>query len=204
MLRPGDDFLASAKKLGGLKLYGQSKLVSGKKNNQCHPSSDIGRCFSSAALQGNILFSNELARRYGGDGIVSISLHPGNFATDLGSDASLAMKIFGRLITYPLSYGPITSLYAGTAPAAGELNGKVGSPTSRIRPCYVTMNNLHPMNLFSISPPGHASRSHIRRHSIQSSRRNCGNGVKNKSRTSRTPLLAYRLCLSIYSSFWAI
>jgi hypothetical protein len=30
MLRPGDDFLASAKKLGGLKLYGQSKLVSGK------------------------------------------------------------------------------------------------------------------------------------------------------------------------------
>lgn len=29
-LRPGDDYLAQAKKLGGLKLYGQSKLV---KNN---------------------------------------------------------------------------------------------------------------------------------------------------------------------------
>jgi len=31
ILRPGDDFLALAKKIGGLKLYGQSKLVRGEK-----------------------------------------------------------------------------------------------------------------------------------------------------------------------------
>ena len=28
-------------------------------------------------------------------------------------------------MTYPVSHGAITPLYAGTAPAAGELNGKV-------------------------------------------------------------------------------
>ena len=36
------------------------------------------------------------------------------------------MKLFGRVITYPVPYGAITSLYAGTSPAAAELNGKVG------------------------------------------------------------------------------
>ena len=35
------------------------------------------------------------------------------------------MKLFGWVITYPISYGVITSLYAGTSPAAAELNGKV-------------------------------------------------------------------------------
>jgi hypothetical protein len=29
-------------------------------------------------------------------------------------------------MSYDVSYGAITPLYAGTAPAAGELNGKVG------------------------------------------------------------------------------
>jgi len=36
------------------------------------------------------------------------------------------MKLFGRVITYPVPYGAITSLYAGTSPAGAELNGKVG------------------------------------------------------------------------------
>jgi len=98
-LAPGGDYLEAAKKLGALKLYGQSKL-------------------------GNILFSNELARKYGDEGIVSISLHPGNIRTDLGRHMGFFQQILGRMMTYPVSYGTITPLYAGTAPAAGELNGK--------------------------------------------------------------------------------
>jgi len=35
-------------------------------------------------------------------------------------------------VTYPVSYGAITSLYMVTAPASGELNGKVGISASRI------------------------------------------------------------------------
>ena len=46
--------------------------------------------------------------------------------------ASSFLQLVGRLIRYPVSYGAITSLYAGTAPAAGELNGKVSVPASRI------------------------------------------------------------------------
>ena len=54
------------------------------------------------------------------------------------------MKIFGRLITYPLTYGPITSLYAGTAPAASELNGKVGPQDMLVSCC----NDSHVITLF--------------------------------------------------------
>jgi len=37
----------------------------------------------------NILFTNELQRRYGADGIVSYSLHPGNVATELARHFTL-------------------------------------------------------------------------------------------------------------------
>ena len=61
---------------------------------------------------------------------MSISVHPGNINTDLARNASSFVKILGRIITYPVSYGAINSLYAGTSPAAGELNGKVSIPAS--------------------------------------------------------------------------
>ena len=62
---------------------------------------------------------------------MSISLHPGAIKTDLARHpGSLAQRV-GRLMTYSVSYGAITPLYAGTAPAAGELNGKVSIPASR-------------------------------------------------------------------------
>ncbi|KAH9991995.1 hypothetical protein BJV74DRAFT_835662 [Russula compacta] len=102
-----DDYIAVGKKVGATTLYGQSKL-------------------------GNVLFSNELARRYGDENIVSISLHPGTITTDLGRNAGSLMKIAGRLMTYPVSYGAITSLYAGTASAAGELNGKYLTAWARV------------------------------------------------------------------------
>lgn len=34
-------------------------------------------------MQGNVVFSNELARRYGDQGIISISLNPGNINSEL-------------------------------------------------------------------------------------------------------------------------
>ncbi|KAI0305197.1 NAD-binding protein [Multifurca ochricompacta] len=106
-LATGNDALEARKKLGTSKLYGQSKM-------------------------GNILFSNELARRYGSEGIVSISLHPGSINTDLSRHASGLVQRIGRLVTYEVSYGAINSLYAGTAPAAAELNGKFLTPWARL------------------------------------------------------------------------
>ncbi|KAH9179024.1 NAD(P)-binding protein [Lactarius sanguifluus] len=106
-LAPGNDSLEARKKLNTTKLYGQSKL-------------------------GNILFSNELARRYGAEGIVSTSLHPGAINTDLARHTSSLLQRFGRIVTYDVSYGAITSLYAGTAPDAGELNGKYLTAWARV------------------------------------------------------------------------
>jgi NAD(P)-dependent dehydrogenase (short-subunit alcohol dehydrogenase family) len=104
---PGNNSLEAREKLGTIKLYGQSKL-------------------------GNILFSNELARRYGGEGIVSISLHPGVIKTDLTRYLGTLVQRLGRMIAYPVSYGAISSLYAGTAPAASELNGKYLTTWARV------------------------------------------------------------------------
>lgn len=123
--------------------------------------------------KGTIFFSNELARRYEGEGVVSIALHPG---TDISRHAGTLMHRMGRFFKYALFYvvscgdmsflkeetravsgfaqetsavtggslptgatpslppldagdhSALTSLYAGTAPPAGELNGKVSHP----------------------------------------------------------------------------
>ena len=133
-----------------------------------------------------MLFRSELARRYGGEGVVSISLHPGAINTDLTRHSGTIVQRVGRMLTYPVSYGAISSLYAGTAPAAGELNGKVSIPSSRIGP-HVT--NLH-LLYHSISPPGHGSHFQMVRRWIPSWERSCGIGVKSRSKTSSSFLAA--------------
>jgi len=149
----GDDSVEEREKLGPVKLFGQSKT-------------------------GTILFSNELAKRYGSEGIVSVSLNPG---TDISRQAGSLVERIGRLLKYALYYviscgdlnfleeesramaesaenahatvrgavadladgelpkidvsnthGAITSLYAGTASAAGELNGKYLTAWARV------------------------------------------------------------------------
>ncbi|KAH9005647.1 NAD-P-binding protein [Lactarius hatsudake] len=106
-LGPGNDSLEARKKFNVTKLYGQSKL-------------------------GNVLFSNEFARRYGAEGIVSTSLHPGTIHTDLTRNSNFLVQFLMRLATHDVSYGAITSLYAGTASAAGELNGKYLTAWARV------------------------------------------------------------------------
>ncbi|KAI0253325.1 NAD(P)-binding protein [Lactifluus subvellereus] len=97
-------------------------LASG--NDSLEPRTKLGTRLYGQSKMGNILFSNELARRYGGEGIVSSALHPGSINTDLARYTGSLVQRIGRLVTYSVSYGAITSLYAGTAPDAGELNGK--------------------------------------------------------------------------------
>jgi retinol dehydrogenase-12 len=131
----GNGSLGARKELGTTRLYGQSKLVKAMPPQLILTRYLINPLF----LQGNILFSNELARRYGGEGIVSISLNPGAIKTGLTRHLGLFLQVVGRLvgllILYSVSYGAISSLYAGTASAAGELNGKVSIPASRILCC---------------------------------------------------------------------
>jgi len=79
----------------------------------------------------NVVFANELARRYGSEGIVSTSLHPGLIRTELGRHSGLmafGTRLLGNVVD-PL--GATTQLYAGTAPEAASLNGKYLIPWAR-------------------------------------------------------------------------
>ncbi|KIK55258.1 hypothetical protein GYMLUDRAFT_47987 [Collybiopsis luxurians FD-317 M1] len=88
------------RKMQGMLLYGQSKT-------------------------GNILFSNELAKRYGEKGIVSISLHPGSVRSELGRHGpELVMRFIHWALFYPEEFGGLGPLYAATAPECDEYNGK--------------------------------------------------------------------------------
>lgn len=81
----------------------------------------------------NIVFSNELARRYGDHGIVSTSLNPGNLKTNLnGHVLDWPKKLFLALLQiYPAEWGALTQLWAGTSPEGAKLNGKFLIPWAR-------------------------------------------------------------------------
>ncbi|KAK7062055.1 NAD-P-binding protein [Favolaschia claudopus] len=99
-LQKGDAALRMRKKLTGTRLYGQSKL-------------------------GMVLISNELARRYGDQGVISISLHPGGVKSELLRNVHpIIAWIVDKIRLYPVSLGIITSLYAATSEEAEKMNGE--------------------------------------------------------------------------------
>ncbi|QRV81922.1 short chain dehydrogenase [Ceratobasidium sp. AG-Ba] len=100
---------ARRQKLGSQKLYSQSKWA-------------------------NITLSNELARRYGAQGVVSMSLHPGVIRTELQRHMSVGKvteTLFGGMLS-PVSLGVLTPLYAGTAPEGAKLSGQYLIPWCRL------------------------------------------------------------------------
>ncbi|KAL1685471.1 hypothetical protein GGG16DRAFT_129381 [Schizophyllum commune] len=81
---------------------------------------------------GNIVFANELARRYGDQGIVSTSLNPGNLSSNLFREVNpIVVKLMQWTVMYPVPFGALTQLYAGTM-GGRELNGKYLIPWARI------------------------------------------------------------------------
>ncbi|KAF9233596.1 hypothetical protein BU15DRAFT_79947 [Melanogaster broomeanus] len=81
---------------------------------------------------GNIVFSAELKRRYGDQGIVSTSLNPGPIRTEISRHGGSLVKVMMNWAFYDVSYGAITQLYAGTVPDGASLNGKYLIPWARI------------------------------------------------------------------------
>ncbi|KAG9045160.1 hypothetical protein FS837_006928 [Tulasnella sp. UAMH 9824] len=108
------------RKMSRWNLYGQSKLRIPKM---------IGVLFDA---QGNIVFSNELAKRYGSQGIISHSLMPGAVKTDLQRHApSLLLGLLGWTL-HPVELGALTQLWAGTSPEAVDPNGGYFIPWARV------------------------------------------------------------------------
>ncbi|KAG5648353.1 hypothetical protein DXG03_004925 [Asterophora parasitica] len=81
----------------------------------------------------NVVFSNELARRYADEGIVSTALNPGNLESELGRHVNpIVMKIVdfeercfqSWVAYYPVPLGALTQLYAGTSAEGVDFSGK--------------------------------------------------------------------------------
>ncbi|KDQ11791.1 hypothetical protein BOTBODRAFT_162426 [Botryobasidium botryosum FD-172 SS1] len=80
---------------------------------------------------GNVVVAQELARRYGGEGIVTSSVNPGNLKTDLQRYQTGVQKWFTELLLHPAPLGALTQLYAGTSPEGADFNGKYLIPWAR-------------------------------------------------------------------------
>ncbi|KAF5340714.1 hypothetical protein D9611_007438 [Ephemerocybe angulata] len=81
---------------------------------------------------GNTMVANELAERYGEQGIISCSLNPGNIRTELRRHMSPTVEnILGVLTLYPPHLGALTQLWAGTSPEGASMNGKYLVPWAR-------------------------------------------------------------------------
>jgi len=87
----------------------------------------------SQANSGKILYSFALARRYGDQGIVSVSVHPGSVNTSVfRSTSGFVKKIFDLLFVSPLWYGMLSPCFAATTPDPAAINGKHIIPWARI------------------------------------------------------------------------
>ncbi|KAG8791528.1 hypothetical protein FRC12_008954 [Ceratobasidium sp. 428] len=88
---------------------------------------------------GNVLFSNQLAKRYADQGIISVSVHPGFIKTEVSRNMNiphwvqaLVMLLFWEISVFPPSQGALTQLYAGTVPEVKPLNRKFLVPWARV------------------------------------------------------------------------
>jgi retinol dehydrogenase-12 len=96
---------------------------------------------------GNVLLSNELARRYARDGVVSVALNPGNLDSELqrhltGVRAFVVVRppmlscmpllsAAQSKVVHPAQFGALTQLWAGTSAAGLQMNGKYLWPWAR-------------------------------------------------------------------------
>ncbi|KAJ7761575.1 NAD-P-binding protein [Mycena maculata] len=95
------------KKVGASMLYAQSKF-------------------------GNVVFSNELQRRYADQNVISVSLNPGNLKTELQRHIPGLMRKLTDLTLYPVPLGALTQLWAGTTDEGATLGGKYLIPWARV------------------------------------------------------------------------
>lgn len=71
----------------------------------------------STSKLGNYLHATEFAARHRGDGVVSVSLNPGNLDSDLWrTQGRFAHWLMRKTVLYPTVYGAYTCLFAALSP----------------------------------------------------------------------------------------
>ncbi|KAJ1309496.1 hypothetical protein OPQ81_006271 [Rhizoctonia solani] len=92
---------------------------------------ETSRLYTHSKL-GNVLFSNELAKRYSEQGVVSCSVHPGAIQSNLFRHLPEMLAKIYALAFYPPSQGALTQLWAGTMPETLNYSGKYLVPWGRV------------------------------------------------------------------------
>jgi len=125
--------LPSLKKAGGARVVVVSSMShqgSGIRFDVCGKTDIYNEFFGnwkaySISKTANILFSNELDRRYKDQGIRSNALHPGVISTDLGRNNFWANAFYfaGSSFFKSIPQGAATSVYVATAPEVEDVGG---------------------------------------------------------------------------------
>jgi NAD(P)-dependent dehydrogenase (short-subunit alcohol dehydrogenase family) len=90
----------------------------------------------------NILFTRELAKRAGADGIVANSMHPGVVASNFASHAEPGMKSYLATVEHvPPEAGADTLVWLATAPEAGRMTAGYFHKREEVRPAPVALND---------------------------------------------------------------
>ena len=102
---PFDDLQQTRRRFRGIRVYGESKL-------------------------GNVLFSNELARRLAGTGVTCNALHPGTVVTNVVRDnafLSAAIRVAAPALMTP-EQGAVAALRLASDPTLRMVNGRYFNP----------------------------------------------------------------------------
>jgi retinol dehydrogenase 12 len=90
----------------------------------------------------NVLFSNELARRFSGTGITSNALHPGDVHTQIVRGNVIlraGIKLVSPFLKTP-AQGAETTLHVATEPALAEVTGRYFKDCRETRPAPVALD----------------------------------------------------------------
>jgi retinol dehydrogenase 12 len=88
----------------------------------------------SQSKAGNVIIASETARRYGSNGIISVSLNPGHLRTELQRNmGSYVTSVLNATLLYDARYGALTELFAGFSSDVNQTtNGAYLIPWGRI------------------------------------------------------------------------
>lgn len=117
------------------------KDPTGENTKRPFHTSAINRRYATSKLA-NILSANKFQREFGAKGIVFSSVHPGALRTEIMREWKSPVHKFMRwAFFYPQEMGPLTQLYAGTAPETAVKGGSYFAPWGReVKPLPVALD----------------------------------------------------------------
>ena len=96
--------------------------------NLDYKSEKAGMTKYGVSKAGNYLHAMEFGRRFGGEGVLSVPLNPGNLDSELyRSQGGIVRWVLRRLVLYPPVFGAYTLLFAGLSGDVGKMGRGVGS-----------------------------------------------------------------------------